>query len=287
MSITTNQSTSPRKEALRLMEESLTQSERERNWEFVNKLQEKLSNHPLSKHPVLKQLNGGELLKADLQVLHLEYREAGVQIFTDALSMALYNAKQLEPRLAPGSKMAARTLLTLNCLDEFGFRAGLSESGGYIGSPEEAHYPLFEKLLLQLGLTENDVLTYQPSDTATNLKNLLEGAYDSYPLLLTLLAVAEFQVVSFSAALRNAVKAAGFDIQSGYYHVHGVSTDESCNACDDDHEEDLWSALVQGITSDQFEMIMQKAEVYLEAWMAFWTERFESLEVNQECAVAE
>ncbi len=34
-------------------------------------------------------------------------------------------------------------------------------------------------------------------------------------------------------------------LRVGDYHVHGVSTDETAEAADDDHQDDLWFALAQ------------------------------------------
>ena len=54
-----------------------------------------------------------------------------MQTFTDALLMAQFQTKQLEPRLHAGAKMFPRFLLSLNIFDEFGFRPGLDKDGYY------------------------------------------------------------------------------------------------------------------------------------------------------------
>ncbi|MDP7914120.1 hypothetical protein QWJ04_19570, partial [Acinetobacter baumannii] len=97
---------------------------------------------------------------------HLEYRHAIVQIFTDALLKAQFLTKQLEPKLHSGAKMFPRVLLSLNILDEFGFRPGLDKDNYYLGNPEYAHYPLYEDLLNDYGLTEADRRNYKPSKIA-------------------------------------------------------------------------------------------------------------------------
>lgn len=277
---------SPRTEALRLMSESLPSGEQEKNWQFVNDLKKIIADHPLNNAPIIETLNSGDLSFDQLKTIHLEYREAIVRIFTDALTAAVFNTRQLEPRLKPGSKMAARSLLTLNCLDEFGFRPGTGQDGYYIGTPEHAHYPLFEKVLKQLNLDDERIQAFKPSASSIEVKDFLENAYHSYPLLLALLAVAEAQVITFSPALRAATHYFEFDVSSGYYHVHGVSTDAECEAADDDHEDDLWAALVQAITPEQYDMVKGSSVAYLELWATFWSDRMKAIESEAKAEMA-
>tara|TARA_Y100001934_G_scaffold177149_1_gene209778 strand:+ start:5684 stop:6556 length:873 start_codon:yes stop_codon:yes gene_type:complete len=270
----------PRVEALRLMAESLSLEESERNTKYVGRLKDAIAANSLNHHEILSFLYSGDLSLSDLQTIHLEYREAIVRVFTDALSVAIFNARQLEPRLSPGSKMAARSLLTLNCLDEFGFKVGVNSSNYFVGTPADAHYPLFEKVLAQLDLKPEVIESYRPSASAVKLKDFLESSYHSYSLVLALLAVAEAQVITFSPALRAAVSSLGLDVTSGYYHVHGVSSDEDCDASDDDHEDDLWSALVQAVTRDEYKVVEESVSTYLILWDEFWNDRLESIKTN-------
>ncbi len=46
---------------------------------------------------------------------HLEYRHAIVQIFTDALLMAQFQTKQLEPKLHSGAKMFSTCFIKFKC----------------------------------------------------------------------------------------------------------------------------------------------------------------------------
>jgi len=85
--------------------------------------------------PAIAALNGGGLGLCTMRRIHLEYRHAIVQIFTDALLAAQFQSRQLEPRLTAGATMAPRFLLTLNDLDEFGFRPGLDSNGYYRSNP--------------------------------------------------------------------------------------------------------------------------------------------------------
>ena len=112
----------PRQKAIDGMKNSISETLWNKNLNFLKELRAEISNHPVSKHPAIQLLNDGLIDKETLKHIHLEYRHAIVQVFTDALLMAQFQTKQLEPRLLSGSKMYPRFLLNLNILDEFGFR---------------------------------------------------------------------------------------------------------------------------------------------------------------------
>ncbi|HFF5498702.1 TPA: hypothetical protein ACGDXU_003109, partial [Acinetobacter baumannii] len=243
----------------------------EENLKFLKQLRARIAELPVCKHPAIEVLNNGLLDKFTLTRIHLEYRHAIVQIFTDALLMAQFQTKQLEPKLHSGAKMFPRVLLSLNVLDEFGFRPGTDLDNYYLGNPEYAHYPLYEDLLNDYGLSEKDRRGYQPSKIADQVRNFLESSYDSYIKVVALLAVAEEEVILFSPPLREATKAIGVDVEGGgYYHVHGVSTDETSEAADDDHEDDLWFALAQAITKEDYESLTTLCMDYCALWNEFW-----------------
>ena len=119
----------PRQKAIAAMRASLSPEQWERNAQFVAQLRQEIAQHPVSRHPAIARLNSGTVRREAMEQIHLEYRHAIVQSFTDALLAAQMQSRQLEPRLAPGSKMAGRFLLTLNVLDEFGFRPGQDAQG--------------------------------------------------------------------------------------------------------------------------------------------------------------
>jgi len=261
----------PRQKALLGMKNSIPSEQWEENLKFLKQLRGKIAELPVCQHPAIEVLNNGQLDKFTLTKIHLEYRHAIVQIFTDALLMAQFQTKQLEPRLHSGAKMFPRVLLSLNVLDEFGFRPGTDQENYYLGNPEYAHYPLYEDLLNDYGLNEQDRRTYQPSKIADQVRTFLESSYDSYIKVVALLAVAEEEVILFSPPLREATKAVGVDVEGGgYYHVHGVSTDETSEAADDDHEDDLWFALAQAITKDDYESLTNLCVEYCALWNEFW-----------------
>ncbi len=273
----------PRQKALQGMRNSIPAEQWEENLLFLQQLRNKIAALPVCKHPAIELLNNGKIDKASLTKIHLEYRHAIVQIFTDALLMAQFQTKQLEPSLPSGSKMFPRVLLSLNILDEFGFRPGLDSEGYYLGNPEYAHYPLYEDLLNDYGLSEQDRRNFQPSQIADKVRTFLESSYDSYINVVALLAVAEEEVILFSPPLREATKAVGIDIEGGgYYHVHGVSTDETSEAADDDHEDDLWFALAQAITKDNYESLTTLCIEYCDLWNKFWDKQVADLSYIEE-----
>ncbi|MCH7336779.1 iron-containing redox enzyme family protein [Acinetobacter sp. NIPH 2699] len=276
----------PRQKAIDGMRNSISADAWNNNVNFLKTLRAEISNHPVSKHPAIQLLNDGLIDKETLKHIHLEYRHAIVQVFTDALLMAQFQTKQLEPRLLSGSKMYPRFLLNLNILDEFGFRPALDKDEYYSGNPEYAHYPLFEDVLDDFELTQEERNNYLPSIIAQKVRSYLENSFHSYRAVTALLAVAEEEVILFSPALRQATHSVGFDVSSGYYHVHGVSDDTSSEGADDDHEDDLWFVLAQACTGDDYAAIRKICFEYCDLWQQFWDEQIASYqyEANRKLA---
>lgn len=260
----------PRQLAIAAIQASVPATVWSENASFVAQLRHRLSQHPIAAHAAIARLCQSRFNREQLQQIHLEYRHAIVQSFTDALLMAQYQTRQLEPRLRPGSKMYARFLLTLNDLDEFGFQPGVDASGYYRGNPHQAHYPLFEQVLTELGISLEDRLAYQPSAIAHRVRQFLEASFGDLSAVASLLAVAEEEVVLFSAPLRENSRAVGLSVQSGYYLCHGTRDDAQANADDDTHEDDLWCVLMQALTPDQHDSITQLCEQYCDLWVEFW-----------------
>lgn len=265
----------PRKKAIAAMRASIPHELWERNAAFVESLRSLIAAHPVTRHPAIGLLNEGQLDAAAMRTIHLEYRHAIVQIFTDALLAAQLQSRQLEPRLHPGAKLAPRFLITLNDLDEFGFRPGLDSEGYYRGNPAYAHYPLFEQVLDDYGISAKDRATYAPSRISHSVREYLEQSYGNYLDVTILLAAAEEEVILFSPPLREATRALGIDVNDGYYYVHGVSEDETAEAADDDHENDLWLILTQALTPDQYQRVQLLCLRYCDLWEQFWTAQME------------
>ncbi|OUS27580.1 hypothetical protein A9Q99_14140 [Gammaproteobacteria bacterium 45_16_T64] len=260
----------PRQQALRTMRASIPTSIWNRNEELTSNLKTRINKHPLNTHPIISELYSGVYDLNAIQSIHLEYRHAIVKLFTDALGMAQFQTRQLEPRLAPGAKIAPRFLLTLNALDEYGFQPGLDSKKYYRGNPNAAHYPLFERVLDDLKIDSTERSNHKPSIQSQKLHSYLEGSFSSYISILTLLAVAETQVIIFSPALRKATELVGINVDEGYYQVHGTTSDKDTNAADDDHEDDLWSALNQACHEDDNEHLQHITLEYLHLWNSFW-----------------
>lgn len=260
----------PRKKAVSALMKSVSVEIWEENKAFTDKLREKVQSNRLAKHPIIDILNQGGLSKPCLQEIHLEYREAIVKVFTDALCMAIAQTRQLEPRLPPGSKMPPRFLLTLNTLDEFGFLPGLDAEGYYKGNPDYAHYPLFEGVLRDLGITDTEKLSFVASQEAVSTREYLENHFHKYHHILLLLAIAETQVIIFSPPLKAAVEKEGISVTSGYYNVHGTTYDKESDGADDDHEDDLWASLNQALTPADYDEIERVSNGYLALWNSFW-----------------
>lgn len=261
----------PRTKAISTMQASVPADLWQQNAAFVQGLRQTIANHPVARHVAIEVLNRGELDATSMRRIHLEYRHAIVQIFTDALLAAQMQTRQLEPRLHPGAKLAPRFLITLNDLDEFGFRPGSDKDGYYRGNPAYAHYPLFERVLDDYGITLQERQAYVPSRNARAVRAFLERSYRHYLDVTALLAVAEEEVVLFSPPLRTATGALGIDVSDGYYFVHGISTDADAEAADDDHENDLWLILTQALTPEQYGRIETLCLQYCDLWDRFWT----------------
>lgn len=260
----------PRQKAVQAMRDCVPQDLRRQNAEFLQSLRDKISSHPVFRHPTIAALNGGRLHIEAMKSIHLEYRHAIVQIFTDALLAAQSETRQLEPRLHPDAKLAPRFLYTPNDLDEFGFRPGCDSEGYCQGNPAYAHYPQFERVIDDYGIEAQERGDYVPSRAADMVRRFLMNSYGNYLDVLALLAVAEEELIPFSPPLRTATGAVGIDVSKGYYFVHGVAGDESSDAADDDHQNDLWLLLTQALTPDQYPRISALCEQYCELWERFW-----------------
>lgn len=265
----------PREIAVEKLKESIPKELWDANEQFINQLKTSIKCHALASNPIIELLNSGQFNHQAIKNIHLEYRHAIVQIFTDALLIAQYQARQLEPRLPSGTKMIARFLLTLNVLDEFGFQPGTSSTEYYRGNPAYAHYPLFEKVLNELNISIEERANYKPSQIAVEVRQYLEQSYDAYIDVVALLAVAEQQVILYSPPLRQATKSVGLNVEHGYYYVHGISSDTTALAADDDHEDDLWFTLIQACTPDIYQSVTSMCMHYCDLWNQFWLHQLE------------
>lgn len=244
----------------------------EKNVSDVNLIKEVLSEHQVFKNPAIQFFQNNQIPLKVVQDIHLDYRCAIVQIFTDALLAAALQSTQLEEKflLTAGIKMIPRFLLTPNFQDEFGI---FIKDNELIGSPRNAHYPLFENVLKTLNVSEEDIRHFSPTETAKALRRFLQDHYQDYLDIIALLAAAELQVVVFSPILRVMLDLNHIDTSSGYYFVHGASTDVESSANDDEHADDLWKCLCLAINFRPVSEIQAVLTHYLDLWDQFWTDQ--------------
>ncbi|RVU84815.1 hypothetical protein EOL70_11255 [Leucothrix sargassi] len=255
------------------------------NMLFVQELINLVKNHRIKNHPIINKLAKNHFSLEEMQTMHMEYREI-VHIFTDALLMAQFQSKRVERVMKPGSKAYARFLLTLNTLDEFGFNYKIGEPCSFRGTPQMSHLILFENLMTGLDISDEDRQSFTSSEITEELKEFFLAAYDDYPLLLTLLAIAEEIVMIFSPVMRSNTGALGVPVETGYYQVHGVSDDADNNACDDFHQNDLWFILAQGAGGFDKNALLSNTQKFIDLWDQFWTQDFTIKKVNFTQALA-
>ena len=268
-----------RQNACNEMIASVGQQKWDENMQFLQGLISNVKNHKINQHPIVDSMQACDFSLQEMQTIHMEYR-AIVHIFTDALLMAQYQSRKIENVMKPGSKAYARFLLTLNTLDEFGFYYKIGEPCNFQGTPQRSHLILFENLMTDLSITDEDRQVFVPSPVTQKLKEYFLAAYDDYPLLLTLLAVAEEIVMIFSPVMRINTGALGIPVEKGYYQVHGVSDDEENDACDDFHQNDLWLILAQGAGGYDQDQLLANTDNFISLWEAFWTQDFTQNKVH-------
>ena len=103
-----------RDNTLNLIRQSVPTDIWEANTSKVAALRNKLASHPLFSHPMIDILSNQTLPLSMVQNIHLEYHHSIVEIFTDALLMTQFQAKQLDTKIFAAVKMYARFLITFN-----------------------------------------------------------------------------------------------------------------------------------------------------------------------------
>lgn len=240
------QSEQTRAEVLLFIENSLSPELWKKNTQAICNFKQSTSDHALFKHPILTRLHQSQLNIEQLKFIHFNYFTAIVKNFTDALSMTIYQAFQLEShhnikaqdRIA--AKVYARYLLSLNLIDELGFNTHQLEKS----SPSKSHLVYFLKLIQQLKLNISDQKQLEFETLA--LAQFIQEHMHSYADLLLILACTELQVIKFSEALRTNLAAYNPVFTQGYYACHGIA--ETCSttlANDDNHEDDIWILFTQ------------------------------------------
>ncbi|MBK0063277.1 MULTISPECIES: hypothetical protein [unclassified Acinetobacter] len=245
------------------------------NTELVRRLKVDIDDHALFEHPILSDLKSQKINFEQLKIIHINYLNCIVKIFTDALSMLIFQAQQLESNTNIHlhnrilSKIYARYLLSLNLLDELGFdTADLQQS-----SPAKSHLAYYLKILETFGVDPLSQNSIEPE--ALELQNFIRGHYDSYIALLLILSITEKQVIVFSEALHLNLKKFGDIFDQGYYACHGLANDEDNLANDDNHANDLWMLCIQAISPESETILRETTQNYLSLWQDFWTKMYQ------------
>lgn len=256
-----------RQDTIQLLHKSIPPKKWLDNSKSVEDIKQEISQHRLFNHNAIEKLNEGNLSLAQLKKIHLEYQHRIVEIFTDALLMAQFQAKQLDEKIASSIKMQPRFLLSLNIADEFGLSF---EKEGSISSLN-SHFCLYKKVLTDLGISSQDSLNHRYTEESKVLRDYLESAYDDYVKLILLLAVAEQQVITFSSPLKKAVEHFGINTDDGYYYVYGTTSEDTKHAADDLHEDDLWLLLTHSLHLSSVPALKKMAVEYCDHWDTFWS----------------
>lgn len=266
------QSEHTRVELLHFIQNSIHANLWEKNTVATHKFQQLTTTHSLFNQPILARLHQNQLTLEQLKLIHVNYFTAIVKNFTDALSMAIYQARVLEnhhhieKNKQIASKIYARYLLSLNLIDELGFNThNLAKS-----SPSKSHLVYFLKLMQELHLDPQNL--EQTQTEAFALNQFIQDHTNSYADLLLILACTELQVIKFSEALRQNISSFNSIFTHGYYACHGMSN-ESCQglANDDNHEDDIWTLFTQCYAPENELHFEQVLSAYLELWDQFWS----------------
>ncbi len=240
----------------------------EQNQKLTDELKQLIEKHRLFRHPVIGLLDTEELNKDVTRILHMEFAYAFAQIFTDSLVHAMAATTDLERRLGPQGKVAARFLLQLNLLDELGFAPSEKATGDYWGNPRLAHYYQFAETLVLLGAKTSDIFEYKPSAAARAARKTFTDYYTDYAALTCVLAVAETVFSLFAGPwARSTGRSTGIDVSKGYHAIH--VEDDHGHFVDDEHSEDSWFIFRQALTPDRYEEFRTKTAQWLDIWNDF------------------
>lgn len=226
------------------------------NERFCGELLEQIKSHPLMSDPLITALGSGALNETQLKRLHLEFRYAFAQTFTDAILQAMILTQRLEPRLGVTGKVAARFLLQFNLLDELGFTPSGNGANTYGGTPANSHYVKFFGTLRELGVTEQQVAAYVPSDEAVECCRMVEALSDDLEGMLAILAIEETIFESFATPwAANMRSRTTVDTEHGYHSLH---VEHDGDSLDDHHAEDLWYVLRMALSPESYGRVRSK-----------------------------
>lgn len=274
---------SPRQLARQMMRNSISKKQLKENEKFLDQLIPEIKQHPFTKNPALQAMSQGIFDRKSVLEFHLDFRYAVVSVFTDIIVLAQFYTRNLERRLGLEGKMAPRFLLTLNLLDEFGFRPGESKENQYFrGHPEASHPLLFDQVIKELGATPSIEKNFQPSQIAKIIRQYYESYFNNFMGLLALIGVTEEEAMVYSPPMRKASEAVGIDVNHGYYMVHGTTEDDDLNAADDYHQHDIWEILIQSMQAKDYQLVRQISLDTGNLWNQFWSYQLTRAQLRKE-----
>ncbi len=259
-------STDARTNGKRIVRESVPAALWAQNEAFSNEIAELISNHALTRHPLINNLSDGGISEDALRLFHLEFRYAFSQRFTDAVMHTMLGADELEARLGATAKIGARFLLGFNLLDELGFAAG-TDGHNLQGSPADSHFVMFNKTMLELGIDEAAAQAWEPAESSKASRSLIEDSAGDYMSMVTVLMVIETIFEAFAGPWsKNMRTATEVEVDGGYHAIH---VDAEGVSVDDDHAEDLWYVFRQAVTPDRYDDVRVKATATLDNIVGF------------------
>ncbi len=254
----------PRKTVRDAVKASIPPALWEQNCNFVDRMIQKTRAHRIYAHPIIKDLNTLKLNAETTRYFHLEFGYAFAQIFVDSLMHAMAHCASLEEPYGPAAKVSARFLLQLNVLDELGFIPSKTPDGWY-GNPFASHYMEFMRTCDMLGADEKYRKTYVPSAQAEVSRRTFTDQYQDYELAISVLAAAEQVFANYAGPWAGCVaRSSTLNTQTGYHKIH--VEDEHGHSLDDDHSEDSWTLLRQGVTPHRYAEIEKKMTYWMDCW---------------------
>lgn len=271
----------PRQHSRQLVQNSVDPKTWERNTGFTHGLVDKIVKHRLCNHPVLGALDRKEFTLESARMMHLEFRVAFAQIFTDGLIRLMETTNQLEPALGAKAKVAARFLIQMNVLEELGYRPNSAGTEEFCGHPGFSHYLLFTDTLAALGASEDTWKSYVASKESWAARETLEGNYDNHLRLAVVLALCETAFVYYAGPwAKNTIHVCKTDIAGGYHSIHVEDADGT--SIDDDHSEDSWYIVRQALTPERYGEIDSMLTEVLDIWSDFgdmWLRKHQAMKL--------
>jgi len=239
------------------------------NAKLIDKLLLEMRKHRLFSHPVFEALRDGVLNKKAVCNLHLDYRLI-VKQFTDLILITQFKTRELSS-LSDNLFMDSRFLITLNIFDELGFWPGDKQ---YLGNPNLSHFMLFDKVIEDLNISEEEKNNFKNSVEAKYLYEYLENSMNDLHRLLVYLIITEEGAMYYSPAMRKSAKQYGIDVSKGYYNVHGDTNDTLTEGEDDLHQEDIVKIMQIVITEENYLQFESTFHTLCELWANFWDAQY-------------